>query len=124
MNRAEKREQNKTISWAAKHHDQYVMLNGELHYCLACMRHGKGALQLIDSKERASFFTMDMENLIPGVNSATDGDIVIARLAGELPGPEMAYKFYGEAKGATSCKALRRKIKYWREKDGKSNVAR
>jgi len=118
MNRNQKQQQRATISWAARYHDRYVMLNGELHYCLACMRHGRGTLQLIDWKERATFFTMELlaariklwEELIP----ATDGDIVIARLAGVLPGST------GESKGPTSCKALRRKIEYWRGKDGKA----
>ncbi|HEC62676.1 MAG TPA: hypothetical protein ENI27_10565, partial [bacterium] len=102
MNRKQKQAQRETINWAARYHDRYVMQNGELHYCLACMRRGKGALQLIDWKERASFFTMELSGS-PGatITSATDGDIVIARLAGVLPGS--TYEF-------SSCKALRRKI--------------
>ncbi len=120
MNRKQKRAQNESISWAARYHDQYVMLNGELHYCLACMRRGKGALQLIDWKERASFFTMELSGRtlsLTNITPATDGDIVIARLAGVLPGS--TYEFFGESKGPTSCKALRRKIDYWREKNAK-----
>ncbi len=103
----EKRSQlRKTVNWAAKFHQQYAVVDEKVYYCLAYMHKGKAALQALsgDKGQYAKILTEHPERF------ATDGDIVIARLAGELS-PS------GDEVGWTSCKALRRKIQWWRERN-------
>ncbi len=145
--KAKKRHLNRTISWAARFNGKLVMLNGKIYYAMACMHKGEGALELRNGEEREKLLRWktgmqarvatggfldqkgnslsDFDSVLRAplpvlpVRVATDGDIVIARLAGDLPSlPESFFASGG------SCKALRRKIKFWRErKDGKSSDA-
>ena len=52
----EKQEQNRTITWAARYHEEYVMFGGILFSCLAVMRNGKAVLRLYDYDGNRAYF--------------------------------------------------------------------
>lgn len=113
--RVQRIELRKSISWAAKYHEQYVLVDdGKVYYCLAYMKSGKAALILYTAAGMG--VVSGKQRLTCHWHLATDGDLAIARLDGSL---FQDLDHIGNAslpEPGMSCRALDRKVKFWRER--------